>query len=46
MTNEIVATSLSKDFESIKKVDDNVDNHFTDISKMVKIGLDKRVNNR
>jgi len=79
MTNELTIASLNKDFESIKKVDENgveywearellpllgyekwqnaeeviaraaracinsgqdVDNHFTDISKMVKIGLD------
>ncbi|MCK5107474.1 MAG: DNA damage-inducible protein D [Nanoarchaeota archaeon] len=79
MTNEITTTSLNKDFESIKKIDENgveywearelmtilgyakwqnaeeviaraakacinsgqdVDNHFTDISKMVKIGSD------
>jgi DNA-damage-inducible protein D len=84
MTNEIITTSLNKDFEGIKKVDENgveywearellpflgyekwqnaeeviaraaracinsgqdVDNHFTDISKMVKIGSDKKVNN-
>ena len=79
MTNKVVAVSLNKDFESIKKIDENgieywearelmsilgyvkwqnaeeviaraakacinsgqdVDNHFTDVSKMVKIGSD------
>ena len=79
MANEIIATSINRDFKGIKKIDENgveywearelmpilgyskwqnaeeviaraakacinsgqdVDNHFTDISKMVKIGLD------